>query len=796
AYLGAGIFPAEGVYLYAVDARTGKMLWCNDSCADAPQSRISPQGYLLASETTLFATMGRVTPAGFNREDGRLLHETYFTHNVGGTYALLVGNQMFTGTSELVAYDKTSRSRIAWYHGRQIIVTPDTTYLASGRELIALDRKTYPKVSLHRKGLLDRKTRLNGSWRGAMRIVQQRQAVVKQSQKALAALDARIAALTQQKKPVPGERQVQRDNAAKKLAADQKTLAAAQNNRSIKQMADLNTQIKKADDAIEKATRWRCATPCADSLILAGNTLVAGGQDEVVTVNIADGKPLWTAKVKGLARGLAVADGHLYVSTNTGAITRFGPQGSKNLGVVKPPVDATPFPADAMTPLYEAAAKHILQTTGAKNGYCLVLGTETGRLAYELAQRTDLVIYAVDPDAAKVAAARKALDAAGLYGTRVFVDVADPAAVPYSDYFANLIVSETALVKGTLPGTAAEAFRMLKPIGGALCIGQPTAAKGKTPPLSISALRQWAATPTLKGAEATEHAGPWLTFVRGPLPGAGGWTHQYAEPGNTTCSDETLLECPLGLLWFGDPGPGKMAERHRRPAAPLAINGRLFIQGEGTENRIGAGENSIMAYDAYNGVKLWERGVRGALRTTISHDGGNSAVNADSFFIAAGDTCLRLDAATGKTKATYPVPPPQDGKARRWGYVALVGDRLYGSRSAGGRAGDCVFCIDLATGKLAWKYEANRIPQGTIAIGNGTLFLARTNVSTQERQQALKGQIEAMKKLTGAERKAAEAKLKAAAVRVIVALDAATGKTKWEQPMELTGSTGGAYWCS
>ena len=32
-----------------------------------------------------------------------------------------------------------------------------------------------------------------------------------------------------------------------------------------------------------------------------------------------------------------------------------------------------------------------------------------------------------------------------------------------------------------------------------------------------------------------------------------------------------------------------MAERHRRAAAPLAINGRLFVLGEGTADRIGAG---------------------------------------------------------------------------------------------------------------------------------------------------------------------------------------------------------------
>ena len=34
---------------YAVDAATGRRLWCNNTGGESPQSRISPQGYLLAS---------------------------------------------------------------------------------------------------------------------------------------------------------------------------------------------------------------------------------------------------------------------------------------------------------------------------------------------------------------------------------------------------------------------------------------------------------------------------------------------------------------------------------------------------------------------------------------------------------------------------------------------------------------------------------------------------------------------------------------------------------------------------
>jgi outer membrane protein assembly factor BamB len=68
---------------------------------------------------------------------------------------------------------------------------------------------------------------------------------------------------------------------------------------------------------------WRvdCAQP--HSLILAGNTLFAGGNDEVAAYSTIDRKQIWTAKVNGAALGLAVAHGRLLVSTDKGAIHCF-----------------------------------------------------------------------------------------------------------------------------------------------------------------------------------------------------------------------------------------------------------------------------------------------------------------------------------------------------------------------------------------------------------------------------------------------------------------------------------------
>ena len=796
AYFAAGIFPAEGVYLYAVRADDGQELWCNDTFGAQPRSNVSPQGYLLASKTTLFVPMARVAPAAFDRKDGRMLYGGPFVrHRIGGTYALLAGDRLITGTEQMLAYDqKSPKARFAWFWGRQLIVTPETSYMATGREIAALNRTTYPKASLRRWSAVEQRYRVSHPLGVAKRKQRSLEAAIRTHEQALEKLDQQIGELAEKRRPASKEiaaLKEQREAAKKKLETEAKALASAK-----EEVAKLQERIESAAEQREQAEadmaageKWRCPSECVDALILAGDVLFAGGDGKVAAFDSGTGEKLWAQEVNGRAKGLAAAAGRLLVSTDTGAIHCFGPAGSKQVGPIKETPNPSPYPRDELTPVFEAAAERIVRTTKIKRGYCLVLGCGTGRLAYELAKRTELIIYGVEPDARKVELARRALDAAGLCGTRVWVEQADPLRSPYSDYFANLIVSESALVAGELPGDAKEAYRMLKPLGGTICIGQPVEARGRTKSLSPDALRDWLAPAGIKRPRVTTRAGVWLKFARGPLPGAGSWTHQYAEPGNTTCSDDQLVRCPLGVLWFGEPGPHAMAGRHRRAAAPLAVNGRFFVQGEGYAPKIGVGENVVRAYDAYNGLKLWERRIRGALRVGVSSRPSSMAANAEDIFVTAGDKCFRLDAATGETNATYTLPPTNDAKPGRWHYVASVGKLLYGTQPPGR-----IFAVKTSNGRPRWVYQGESVPQTSISIGDGRVFFAESSVTDKQRQAWLKKQTARIKRLKGPERAEAEEKLKTATVRLVVALNARTGRRVWQKPIDLTGCGGGAYW--
>jgi len=180
---------------------------------------------------------------------------------------------------------------------------------------------------------------------------------------------------------------------------------------------------------------------------------------------------------------------------------------------------------------------------------------------------------------------------------------------------------------------------------------------------------QWLRAGGITGAEGVREDGVWTKVVRGELTGAGGWTHQYGNPQNTACSGDELVGGRLGVLWFGEPGPKGILERHAKASSPVVINGRFFKQGE----------EIIAAYDAYNGILLWERQIAGAVRARADVDGGNLALTEDALYVAAHDRCYRLDPASGETVRVYGVPATASGEQRRWGFISHAGDILYGS---------------------------------------------------------------------------------------------------------------------
>jgi len=732
AYFGAGLFPAEGLYLYAVNADNGSLLGKNDTYGQGGKGTVSPQGYMLASESKLFVPSGRSMPAAFSRQDGRFLfHPSLSWRNIGlsgGTYNVLVGDLLLNAAEQIVGVDEAT-GRLAFTEGlpastpskgsRRVVVEGGVMYMLTGEEAVAVELESWLSISKQLNKLREVRSKLE-----------------------------RRARSGKEKLPPSVREKIE---------------------RSLAEQTKLEARLKEA-------TKWRVACECNDSMVMTPGRLFVGGADVVMGLEVDTGKKTWQAKVNGRARGLAAANGRLLVSTDQGSIHCFvrGQAGQKRR--VRPEITPDPFAKSQLAKRYANAlgdfdlgafyattAETIVQDSGVKRGYALILDMGTGQMAMELARRTDLMIYALARPA-QIGALRQALDAAGLYGKRVVVLGASVDALP--DYFANLIICERGFLLGGISIGTEDLLRLLKPCGGVAYVGRPPGAPeplGRAPqPAPGEWLGQLREELVSLGEKDTTVAarGTWATIIRGPLPGAGRWTHQYADAGNTACSDDERVRGPIGILWFGQPGPGRMPSRHASNASPLAFGGRMFVQGE----------NVIMAYDAYNGLLVWEREIPGALRLHLKNAVSNLAANDDSLFAAIGDKCLRIDAATGRTLQTYSAPPDRGDKPPKWEYMACVDDVLYGSRGS-----ECVFAIDVDNGKLRWVYEGRRIMPTTICMGDGRVFFVDRRVTKQQLAQGLEGlEPEAQVDRHGKPIKPD--------VRLVVALDAETGRKLWQRP--------------
>jgi len=757
AYFAAGMLPWEDTYLCAVDAETGKPSGRGryvarhpgvppEKAGDAQREGVTMEGALLASDDRLFVPQGRVPPRMFDRAGGRLLGSL---EGGGGCFVLLTDDeQLLHGPGNKAGWithsnAATGEKMAAFDGGTAAVVAGDIIYVLTRAALSAVARKT-------------------------------------------------------------------------------------------------------------GAPAWTVPCDCPYSLILAGETLFAGGSDAVAAFKSADGSLLWTGAVNGKAHGLAVAGARLFATTGEGAIHCFSPGApASNARAASTPdpeeladVEEPTAPADlALSPyltftdadtavvrwttgermptkleygfagdtkviedhepatthevtltdlrkdavhtcriwgargeevvfecdthfnynlptmpdrpcpypddggLHARAADHILAAGGVDRGICLVLGCGDGRLAYEIARRAGLRVIGVDTDGPSVAAARRALHEAGMYGARVTVHRVDSLdELPFVGEFANLIVSDCS--------TALEEIRrLLRPGGGIALLGQP-------------------------GGEPTR-------IVRPPLEGTGAWSHQYGRADNSAYSGETLRHArsagSLGVQWLGRPGPRYQPDRNGRKPAPLAINGRLF----------GQGRRRIVALDAYNGTVLWSLEIPGFVRFNMPRDCGNWCADDDHLFAVIKGECWRIDAADGTVSHVYNVlPGDRAGGAWDWGCVADGGDNVIGSAVRRGSAfvgfvghqnwydakegeatfkvcSENLFALDKGSGETQWAHAGGVIINSTITVADGRIYFAECrNKDVIASNSRRVGMPELWQDL------------------FLVALDADSGAKLWEAPLE------------
>ncbi|KAA3608635.1 MAG: hypothetical protein DWQ01_11055 [Planctomycetota bacterium] len=416
----------------------------------------------------------------------------------------------------------------------------------------------------------------------------------------------------------------------------------------------------------------------------------------------------------------------------------------------------------------DAFAEACLQALPHRKGQCFLFGLKDGRLAAALAEKFEGTVVVFEQAGPEFEAWRRSIVEQGLYGSRLrALEVDEWGHLPLSGPIANLVVIHP-LREFDSPVWFEEALRVLRPNGGVAYLPHWQAPNGDF----ASDFQTEAATLATR---------PMKRVTRGPLQGAGAWTHMYGSADNSAFGGETLSGAvsteELQVQWFGSPGPRFQSDRQHRKPSPLAISGRLYLQGF----------HRILALDAYNGAVLWNRELPELTRFNVPRDCGNWCADEDSLWVAMGDQLWQWRGHDGALLKTWPLPSPSSKVAWDWGYVAVDESRLYGSAVRQGssftdwwgsgawydsKSGDAaakicsesLFAFDKERGQPAWQYRKGLILNSTITLSGDRLYFLECR--NDEVRALARGRIEDPRLWQDL---------------YLVALNARTGKAVWQR---------------
>ncbi|MDG2399823.1 MAG: PQQ-binding-like beta-propeller repeat protein [Akkermansiaceae bacterium] len=247
-------------------------LWCIDAkTADktylTEHQGVTLQGAMLAGGDRLYIPQGRAAPIALNQNDGK---KTGTIGQAGGVFCLLTeDNQLIAGPPNQKQRDQQLR-----------IADPDsgkslTTFNNTTRAVVAKGKAYLHSINklqcldLLRKGQLE--------------------ALLTNHQTELKKLDPKVEA-------------------------------------NLVKIESLKKEISTIQTQIKACLIWTIEHPAPFELVVAGDQLIVGLDNQVSILSTKTGKSLWQAPVTGKAYGITAAEGRLIVSTDLGHIHTFHSQ--------------------------------------------------------------------------------------------------------------------------------------------------------------------------------------------------------------------------------------------------------------------------------------------------------------------------------------------------------------------------------------------------------------------------------------------------------------------------------------
>ena len=271
------------------------------------------------------------------------------------------------------------------------------------------------------------------------------------------------------------------------------------------------------------------------------------------------------------------------------------------------------------------SASELLSDMDVSRGIVAVVGDTLADLSIDFARMSELVIYLQLDNNKDVIAAREAVDNAGFYGTRIYVEKGQTDRIHLADNLADAVINIS-----NKQFNEAEVLRVLRPEGKAFSNGQ--------------------------------------VLVKPFAEGIDDWSHPFHGPDNNTQSEDTVVKAPYLTQFFAEPYYAPVTQ------VTVASAGRVF-KGFGNvafHEREEPFLNQMVAFNGYNGTMLWKRD----LTPGIMLHRNTMIATPEILYWADDKSCKMLSTKTGDLVSEI-IPPLDVAGGTFWKWMGMDGDVLY-----------------------------------------------------------------------------------------------------------------------
>jgi len=567
-YFTASIWPFMGTFIYCLNAKTGAKVWVNDGSSQNYQRQphgalafagVAPQGQLVATDKYLIVPGGRSIPAVFDITSGKELyfHHAKYSKGLGGSFVVADNEHFYVHTREKgVAMFKLSNGNFTGYKFQEPVLS-DKIYSYDGKSLVCLDQKfryirlvcksnltnqkfvAAAEINLIEKGRFQKRR----SWKvqtssyqpsrrktyDTKNLMDKKEKTVWRSKNAkfphYITIDTgkQISADSLLYTPVPKLDKGTIKDYAIEISKDGKKW------QKISEGEFVNKKTKSR--FLDSLKLWSIKAEKPKDMIRCKDYLFVANSKGISVINLSGkAKLMKTIKAPDNIERLLAADGRLFAITLDGQIISFAK--NEKAKTISEKFN-TPQPAG------KKFASMLKKATRTK-GYAFYYGLDSMADLLSLVAESQYQIIVVEPNKEKVASFRKQLDKLGLYGNRVTVHQGTPSSYAPPSYIAHFAVigkDHQALLNAKEFG---EIYRSLRPYGGLLWVQS-----------SKSSLKDKIKFQNLYNLTIDKANDGFYVTKKGAVKGAANWTNQYGSMANTVKSDDSAVQLPLGVLWFG-----------------------------------------------------------------------------------------------------------------------------------------------------------------------------------------------------------------------------------------------------